>query len=360
MPRSIKATATELYEMYTGGKTYRQIATEKGLSVDSVRGRIWKYMHQRVQRLPDASPFMMTIGEAHEEALQPLLVPTFSGIPVMRGATIVSGDWHLITTEWTVVKLLIRFAETLPKGQRKLAIIGDFLNLTVLSRYPNYYPPELLNIELEAAAAALDYLLDTFDEIDYLMGNHEARFYKALNGFLLGKQFGRLITKGIERGRLRVSKATQGVVVAGGRGWRVTHQRNYSRNKGIVANRLAQKHQTDAMTFHEHHAAVLRDEFNRYTLINCPSMVDYEKLAYVMQFDSTSPVMCNGFGFIDEDGTGHILTPYASMTSWKAWGLQHDPIVLEAQAAAALKQARLSFPPELLDDLMPKLELVHG
>jgi len=104
----------------------------------------------------------------------------------------------------------------------------------------------------------------------------------------------------------------------------------------------------------------LRDDYNRYTVINCPSLADYEKLAYVMGFDNTQPVMTNGFGFIDEDGTGHILTPYASMTNWRYWGLQNDPIVLEAQAAAALKQARLSLPPELLDDITPKLEMLNG
>lgn len=68
-----------------------------------------------------------------------------------------------------------------------------------------------------------------------------------------------------------------------------------------------------------------------------------QKAGEVQLVDSTSGVMCNGFTYLN-NGVGHLLTPYDTMTDWDMWGL--GAVALPAIEAAKLKMERLTMPEE--------------
>lgn len=339
------ATDKALYELHRSGYTYRQIAEQYTFDEDGVRGRVWRYAHRLLNALPDETPFDVRIGN---RAAMPISVARLDDIPVIKADQIVvTSDWQIPTTDWQMVELMNKFGDKhCPKGKRKLAIVGDLMNADAASKYDHILPPPSMELEMATSEATIEYVLDTFDEIWYCMGNHDHRWMKLLQGALTATRFGKMLTRYFETGRIKMTMQTQLHLVSGGVHWRLTHQRNYSRNKGIVGQQLAVKHQSDIMTTHEHHAAMGRDPYNRYTWVNNPMLGDYEKMIYVGIVDSTSPVMCTGFTYF-EDGTAHLLTPYPSMTSWNRWGMESEALL--AIVAAQAREARLQRPDDARD-----------
>lgn len=329
------ASDKALYEAYQAGKSFPEIAAEYGFRLESVRGRVYRHAKRIAARQVDMPPFPVFL-RGRTLALD---IPRLTDFPRLQGDALVVGDLHVPCTDWTLVELLARFGEKhLPRGKRRLFIVGDLLNFDALSKYDHIASPINMAHELAAAEATLDHLGKVFDEMVFTLGNHDHRLFKRVEGALTETQFGQLISNGMGD-KLRVSGFGHAEVTGGGQRWRLTHPANYSKTKGAVAATLAQKFQCNIASFHEHHVAMLRDPYNRYTLINGGGMFDPEKLAYVSLMDSTSSVMCNGFVFL-RNGVGHLLTPYPSMTDWDMWRM--DAAALPAIAAAQGRMERLS------------------
>lgn len=332
----------ELYEAYREGWTYRQITDRFGFeSEDGVRSRVGRYARKQLQSVPDLTPFPIVVkgGDSRHQ-----IIPKIIKMPVLRCPLLVFADVHVPTTEWTVFELMVKFAEKhLPKGARTGALIGDLFNLDAISQYDHIIAPYSIQTEMDYAEGAIEYLIAVLDKLYIGMGNHDYRLFKLLAGDFGATRLGKMITKHVESGRVVMTDKSQMVAVQAGHIWRMTHQRNYSKIKGRVASELAIKHQCNTITHHEHHVAVLRDTYNRYTAINNGALVDYEKLVYVQLVDSTSGVMCNGFTYLN-NGIGHLLTPYDTMTDWDMWGLGN--VALTAIEAAKLKMERLTMPEE--------------
>lgn len=261
-------------------------------------------------------------------------VPKIKLMPMVHAnEMIVTGDWHVPTSNWDYLETMCQFgARHMKKGARRLALVGDLFNFDAISKYDNVSPPVSVNHELNAAETTLDYVMDVFDEVYFTMGNHDQRFTKLMAGTFGVERLQRLFVKHLESGRFKATDLRQMETRSGGVDWRLTHQHNYSRNKGIVAQQLCLKFQTNIISHHEHHVGSGRDVYNRYTWINNGMMGDYEKMPYVMDADSISPVMCNGFTFL-RNGTGHLLTPYPSMTDWDMWGLGNSVKLQQIKAA---------------------------
>lgn len=295
--------------------SYTAIAEQTGLAVDSIRGRVSRHGKAIGVRVSEGVPTgIMQVGTVPT-------VPVFNAAPYVDVDCMVMGDVHVPATDWQFLELAIRFAERhMRKGSRVLCIVGDLLNFDAISHYPNVVVPVAAVDELRAVNVVLRYFLKTFDSIIYSMGNHDHRFHKFFNGAFGLHELRALMTASIDAGKLKMVNQTQQMVRHGDVLWRLTHQRNYSKIKGRVADALAQKHLSNMITHHEHHVNLSRDTHNRYTTINNGMMGDWERMSYVQLVDSTSGVMCNGFSFV-RNGTGHLLTPYPTMTDWDMWGL---------------------------------------
>lgn len=330
-----------LYEERREGWTYRQIAERHGFNEDSVRSRISRYVREQIQSVPDLTPFPI-VGKGGYRRHE--IVPKIVQMPVLRCPLVVFGDVHVPTTEWTMFELMTRFAEKhLPKGSRTGALVGDLFNLDAISQYDHIVAPYSLQTEMDYAEGAIEYLLSVMDKLYISMGNHDYRLFKLLQGDFGATRLGQMITNHVYNGRVVMTDKSQMIAIQAGQVWRMTHQRNYSKIKGRVASALAIKHHCNILTHHEHHVAILRDDFNRFTVINNGALVDYEKLVYVQLVDSTSNVMCNGFTYLN-NGIGHLLTPYETMTDWDMWGLGN--VAMQAIETAKMKAERLTMPIE--------------
>ena len=329
-------TDKELYHMALL-LDYADIANRTALNVDSIRGRVSRYGKRIGIRKDDGVPASII-----ELGTVPVL-PKFNAVPYVDTDTVlVVGDVHIPATDWLFLELAVKFAEKhMRKGSRTLCIVGDLLNFDAMSKYPHIVAPVGAPDELRAVNVILQYLFKTFDHIVYSMGNHDHRFHKFFSGAFGLIELRALMTASIDAGKLRMVNQTQQIVKHGDIIWRLTHQQNYSKIKGRVADNLAMKHLSNVITHHEHHVNISRDSYNRHTTINNGMIGDNEKMAYVQLVDSTSNVMCNGFAFV-RNGTGHLLTPYPTMTDWDMWGL--GAAALPAIGAAEARMQRLTQP----------------
>lgn len=331
------ASDQQLLAEYIRRKSYKAVAEMFSLDEDGVRGRVGREIRKQEARVADSRPLTM-FGQQLPK------IPRYDEVPYFHGDTIVTGDLHVPTTDWALLELLAKFAEKhLPAGKRNAMLVGDLLNLDMLSKYESIIHSYSLKTELAYAEAVIDYLFTVLDSAIFTLGNHDVRFLKKLDGALDATTFGKMLSKHIYTGKLRISVKSQAMVISGGQAWRVTHQRNYSKIKGRVASDIAIKHQTNTVTHHEHHVALTRDTYNRYTVVNNGMLGDYEKMGYVMLTDSTSGVMCSGFTFI-RNGVANLLTPYPTMTDWSLWGMEVD--ALPVIQAAAARMERLTMPAE--------------
>lgn len=328
------ATDRQLYELHCAGQTYTQIANDLSLSVCSVRSRVSRYRRKHFDSIQTAAPTCFTISPEDRPAFAQ--VNYVKATPKAAGDALILSDIHVPTTDWHLLHLACAFARRhMPAGKRRLCLIGDLFNFDALGKHDTIMPQTSIEDEMKVAEYTLAYMLDTFDMIDFVMGNHDDRFMRHMHGQLTADRFSKMLTRIDYGARLKFYGVYQMWLMSGGVSWRLTHQRPYSVYVGAVADELARKYQTNIVTTHEHHVGVGRTRDNRYTWIANGSLMDYESAYYVGGRDTKGLVMKQGFTFI-RDGVGHLLTPYPTMTDWSLWGMQAD-----AQMAIASAQARV-------------------
>lgn len=246
-------------------------------------------------------------------------LPIYTETPVITDNCIVVGDIHIPTTFWELADKVSVVADECLESPKTLIIAGDFINADAISTYPHTVAPVSLEVEFNIARSILSDWSEVFDKIILIMGNHEMRIFKQLYGSIGQTEIKSLFTTGIED-IVEVYNAGQVIVNHDDILWRVTHQAAYSKIKGRVANVLAQKHQMNIISHHEHHLLQSRDDFDNYTIINNGGLHDHEKMAYVSQIDNTRPIMNNGFVMLRE-GFPDMFTPYRSWTDWNDWDI---------------------------------------
>lgn len=285
----------------------KELAQALGIPGRSAR----RYCRQYREHSFGANTYIFTGRESSRVNL-----PIFRGHWQLKGDWIAIGDVHLPTTNYLFASMMLDVARHL--GIKNLLIAGDLLNMDAFSKFDHLVPPPGFEAEVTPAIDFIAECSGWFDQMKMILGNHEHRLLKTTRGNFKAEWFGNILDAA--NGKLEVSPYSHVELTSGGEHWRLTHQRNYSRMNGRVANDLAQKYQCNIVTFHQHHVTKRRDTWNRYTLIDGGGLFDYEKMAYVMLTDSTSAVMANGFVVI-QDGVGEVVTPYPSYTDLERYGL---------------------------------------
>lgn len=310
MPKKGRLRDEDLIALVRSGMSYQAIAERYGYSrPDSVRGMYSTALKR------SAAAWRAGVADG----------PRYDDCPALYGPTLILSDVHFPTTRYDLLNLALLFGEKhMAAGQRQVLLLGDLVNFDAVSAHPAIAPAMTLTQELSIAQRFLERLLQTFDRVLYVQGNHEDRLHRVLAGALYGHPFMALLTGGMNDKRLTVSLATRARVYAGGQVWHCTHQRSYSKLAGRVARELALKEQANVVSAHQHHVSISRDPFNRYVAIDSGGLFDQRRMLYASRTDSTAPVMANGFVFIDDAGCGHLLTPYPSMTNWGLWGLRDE------------------------------------
>lgn len=247
-----------------------------------------------------------------------ITLPRYDIDPVFHGDYMLIGDIHLPSTNWALSAVMLEIAKK-HLDKPKFLIVGDLLNLDSMSSYDTIVPIESLQTEINMAKGYLEQLMKVGD-VDVLPGNHDYRWSKKLEGKLSIMGLWELIQHGMKTGNIRFHADTGAWVHSGGRKWRVTHQRNYSRLKLKIGNTLATNRQTDTVTFHQHHFAGGISDNGLYATIDNGGLHESAAIHYANMYDGTMPRMTSGFGML-RNGVYHQFSPYKQLTDYSMWGV---------------------------------------
>lgn len=226
------------------------------------------------------------------------------------GAIAISADWHIPLVDWSFAN---RFLEHCAKEDiRTLAIAGDFFNHDALSAYDYKQASADLKTELREAAHIMSALVEQFDKILFIWGNHDARFHKALQYQLsfsaaMRMCFGELGEEALEK--IEFSNLDHFWV---NDSWYIAHPKNYTSTPLTTARKLAAKTHSNVITAHSHHAALGYDVSGQYVCAEAGGLFDAKRTAY-LQRTTTFPCWQQGFALIRDDNTIEMFTPRWSM-----------------------------------------------
>jgi hypothetical protein len=231
---------------------------------------------------------------------------------VHEGDLMVTADWHIPLYDPGYVNAMIRHARV--ESLDTLCIAGDFFNFDALSAYAPKQNEAGLERELQEAVAVMRVLLETFDKIYFLWGNHDARMHKAL-GFTIQFQesmrlmFGDLGVEAVKR-IVFTNLDHMWVTNPHGADWYICHPDRYSRVPLSNARQLASIYNANVITAHSHHCAVGYGVDGEKVVAEIGGLFDRTKTQY-LQRTTTFPTWQQGYAMLK----GGLLT--VSSPGWQ-------------------------------------------
>jgi hypothetical protein len=227
---------------------------------------------------------------------------------VHEGDIAISADWHIPLYDPKYANKFIRDAKD--RGHTKLIIAGDFFNFDSLSAYDPKQQEAGLEGEIEEAVAVMRVLLETFDTIYFLWGNHDARLPRALGYALqfrvaMRTVFGKLGEKALDR--IIFSNLDHMWIECGGEKWYVCHPKNYTKVPLSTARALVPKVNANVITAHSHHCAVGYGPDGAKVVAEVGGLFDRHKTEY-LQRTTTNPNWQQGYAFL-ENGKLFVTSP---------------------------------------------------
>lgn len=222
------------------------------------------------------------------------------------GAIAISADWHIPLVDWNFANKFLEHCDD--AGIRTLAIAGDFFNHDALSAFDYKQESADLQTELREAKHIMRELVEQFDKIIFIWGNHDARFHKALQykiSFTAAMRlcFGDLGEEALSK--IQFSNLDHFYV---NDDTYVCHPKNYSSQPLSNARKLAAKVQANVITAHSHHAAMGFDVSGRHVCVEAGGLFDATRTAY-LQRSTTFPTWAQGYSLIDAEGHISMYTP---------------------------------------------------
>ncbi len=229
---------------------------------------------------------------------------------------IVVGDVQLPTTDYDFAMLPAYVAANKLQRPRRLIIAGDLFNFDGFSKYENLIALPSIEQEFDAARNVIGLWAMTFDEIYMVMGNHEERMLKALQGQVQVQDIMNIVNAKLPIGKVKAT-VRDALRVKTSRGdYYIAHGASYRKLPLSVANELAQKEQANIVLHHQHHLAMGMDIYNRFILIDNGGLFDVEKMAYVQLHSKAMAGMSQGFTLV-KGGYPYLFGKH--ITNWRDW-----------------------------------------
>lgn len=269
-----------------------------------VAGQIARYKSKELKLPePQASTF-------HDIARGMSAGMVYNGEPHFDGDVVVVSDVHVPSTNWSLCSLVNYVGRH--ERIKTLAIVGDLFNMDSYSTFASIVPHANMETEMSFAESLIGFWLSWFDRIIYVMGNHEHRLLHVAGGQISAERFQRMIFG--SNAKVETSLYSHLWIQSGSEKWLATHQKNYNRTPGKVAEGLSAFYSCNIITAHQHMVSKSIDSSGRFTLIDNGGLFDESKMSYVNIRQSTSRRMASGFSFI-RNGFAELVTPYPSFTS---------------------------------------------
>lgn len=195
-----------------------------------------------------------------------------------------------------------------------LILNGDVIDANQISRHAGSYKRR--KQELEDDMAACEYFLNlvssAFKEIVWLSGNHcIERLIKVFRGEI-GAQ--RVIKMMGDHDNLKITSRSY---IDLNDNVRICHPRQYSRNRGVLAQKLAQRWQMHIATGHQHHAAKTFSLDGKWQACDIPAMCRTDVQDYVRNELNDYPEPMTGFAAV----FGNYIEIFTDHTKWEVFGL---------------------------------------
>lgn len=134
-----------------------------------------------------------------------------------------------------------------------------------------------LSQELVSARKCVKILSELFDNIDFILGNHEGRLIKALSSPMFPSEILRLIEAG---DKWRIAPYYFSKLVSDGEVYQVEHPKSFAKNSPY---KLASKYQCHILQAHAHRWGVDLDISGKFYAISMGCCVDEYRLPYAAQ-----------------------------------------------------------------------------
>lgn len=227
------------------------------------------------------------------------------GYPVL-----VTCDWHVPHTsvEWVRILRDVQQKRKVPN----LIIAGDFLDEEGSSSFVGTGPKYTLGQELRLGSIILNGLLEYFQRIYIILGNHDFRLLRDLGkkaeGFFSQRfariLFGEMLAPALIDTRVFVSNLQFCETVD--KKWRICHPKNYSKRGTTVPKELAEIERQNIIGGHGHQLAMeYTKDKDRYLGIAGGGMFNEDSILY-KQEPNTSPKWNNGFVLLNEKGEARL------------------------------------------------------
>ena len=217
----------------------------------------------------------------------------------------ITADWHIPLYDPEYVNTFIQDARA--RGIRSLILAGDYFNFDSLSQYSPKQDGAGLENELAEADSVMRILLESFDDIVYLWGNHDARLHKTLGFTIQFREAMKLVFGALGVEALKKITFTNLDHLWIGDDWYVCHPANYTRVPLNTARTLSTKYQCNVITAHSHHCAVGYGINGVNVVAEIGGLFDRTKTAY-LQRSTTFPTWAQGYAFL-EGGKLHVQSP---------------------------------------------------
>lgn len=182
------------------------------------------------------------------------------------GDAIVTCDFHIPLHDPILINTMINVARI--HKIKKLIIGGDYYNMETFSSFLPYQPEAALDIERYDGTYIMKALLQTFDEIIFIWGNHDFRLTRKLGFKRSFEECMRWMLSDLTEKEMKKIKFSEldymyyypepktDIVLPFGRKFRICHPRNFSSVPLTVGRKLAQKYNCSIITAHSHHFAI--------------------------------------------------------------------------------------------------------
>jgi hypothetical protein len=229
---------------------------------------------------------------------------------VHKGDVMLTADWHVPLYDPQYVNEMILTARE--QELKTLVIAGDFFNFDALSQYEPKQLDAGLEKELNEGSAVMRVLMETFDTIYYLWGNHDARMHRALGFAIQFREAMKMVFGNLGEellGRVVFTNLDH-MWIEGREGqsdWYICHPKNYTSVPLNTARRLASKFNSNVVTAHSHHCAVGYGPDGEKVVAEIGGLFDRHKTAY-LQRTTTFPTWQQGYAYL-KDSTLRVLSP---------------------------------------------------
>lgn len=231
--------------------------------------------------------------------------------PLTRtGNVMVTADYHIPLHDSDMINTMINCARK--NDIKSLIIAGDFWNMDSFSSYLPHQPEASWEIERYEGNYIMKTLLKTFDEVDFIWGNHDFRLSR-VTGFKHSFQdcmkwaLNALTEEEMSKVRFSDLDYMFYNCEVTGRTFRVCHPQNFSKVPLTVPRNLAVKYGTGIISAHSHHCSMGAAANGKDLIMEAGGFFDKERTEYIQRTTSHHEWV-QGF-IMFKDGKPEVISP---------------------------------------------------